>query len=499
MFKGTIRPGKGLILFLAFILSSGMSLGAQLRDGQKPFRFVAHRGASYLAPQNTLASIRLAWELGADAAECDVMLSSDNQVVVFHDKNSKKLTGESHVIARTPWKDLQNLSVKGSKTNLPEYKEEKIPLLKDLLESIPTDRMLVIEIKTGTEILPFLKGVVDRHWTTGKIAFISFDFDAIRQAKAIYSNVPCYYLSSSKWDAKKHILKAVQNNLDGLDLRHNIITREISMACREAGLDLWCWTVNDPGTAVAMKWMGVSAVTTDRPKWLKEQILPGEEISKTINYRRYEAESGAFQQMTELRDSSASGGACLSIEKSSVVKWEVPVDRNGYYQLEIRYRTRGGNQMQYLLKNDSEIACGFAMSARWNLFSQAFYLDSGVNTLGIRDGWGNMDIDWIAYEPPVSGFGITPGKNSFYRSAPYDLVFKIDNFHQEVQEVLVNGQSLDFSVQVYPYQESAIWLNIPADELLELPEGVHNVVVKLENKLVKARISVMPERCIQTS
>ena len=50
MFKGTIRPGKGLILFLAFILSSGMSLGAQLRDGQKPFRFVAHRGASYLAP-----------------------------------------------------------------------------------------------------------------------------------------------------------------------------------------------------------------------------------------------------------------------------------------------------------------------------------------------------------------------------------------------------------------------------------------------------------------
>ena len=353
--------------------------------------------------------------------------------------------------------------------------------------------MLVIEIKTGTEILPFLKGVVDRHWTTGKIAFISFDFDAIRQAKAIYSSVPCYYLSSSKTDAKTHIIKAVQNNLDGLNLRHSIIDRELSMACREAGLDLWCWTVNDPGTAVAMKWMGVSAVTTDRPKWLKEQILPGEEISATNNYRRYEAEVGFIQQMTEQRDSTASGGAYLSIEKSSVVKWEVPVNRSGYYQLEIRYRTQGGDQMQYLLKNDAEIGCGFDMSARWNLFSQAFYLDSGLNTLGIRDGWGNMDIDWIALQPPVTGFGITPRKNSFYRSAPYDLVFKIDNFHQQVQEVIVNGLSLDFSVQPYPYQESAIRIRIQAAELLKLPEGVHNIVLKLENKLVKAQLSVMPE------
>ncbi len=267
-----VKPSMILILLLMLITNSFIM--GQDAGGNNPFLFVAHRGASYLAPQNTLASIRLAWELGADAAECDVMLSSDNQVVVFHDKNTQKLTGKSFVIAKTPWKDLQNLVVKPSKTNLPDYDGEKIPLLKDLLESIPQDRMLVIEIKTGTEILPFLKGVVDRHWTTGKIAFISFDFDAVRQAKAIYPAVPCYYLSSSKSDAKKHIVKAVENNLDGLNLRFSIITQEISMACREAGLDLWCWTVNDPGTAVAMKWLGVSAVTTDRPKWLKEQILP---------------------------------------------------------------------------------------------------------------------------------------------------------------------------------------------------------------------------------
>ena len=482
-------------LILVFLLIPFLTpfLIGQDAGAKKPLLFVAHRGASYLAPQNTLASIQLAWDLGADAAECDVMLTSDNRVVVFHDKNTKKICGVSKDIAKTPWEDLQNLTVKLSKTNLPEYEGRKIPLLKDLLETIPSDRMLVIEIKTGTEILPFLKGVVDRYWTTGKIAFISFNFDAIRQAKAIYPGVPCYYLSSSKSDAKKHIAKAVNNKLDGLNLRHSIIDQELSAACREAGLDLWCWTVNDPGTAVAMKWSGVSAVTTDRPKWLKEQIFPAAQISTNNSYRRYEAESGSIQEMIVQKDSTASGGACLDIKKSSVVKWEIPVFKTGYYQLVIRYRTRGGDKVQYLLKNDAEIACGFGMSANWNLFSQAFFLDSGINTLGIRDGWGGMDIDWIALEQPITEFGITPRKNSFYKSAPYDLVFKIDNFHQKVQGVLVNGLPLNFSVLPYPHQESAIWLNIQADELLVLPTGIFTVLVQLEKDRVKASIRVMPE------
>jgi len=258
--------------FILFAFLPVVTALAQETVAEESFRFVAHRGASYLAPENTLASIRLAWELGADAAECDVMLSSDDRVVVFHDKNTSKLTGESHEIAKTPWKTLQKLTIKPRETNLPEYEGETIPLLKDLLVSLPADRMLVIEIKTGPEILPFLKFTVDRHWTRGKIAFISFNFDAIRQAKAIYPDLPCYYLASFRKDAKKHIDKAVEYNLDGLNLRHAIIDPKLSEACREAGLDLWCWTVNDPETARDMKALGVTAVTTDRPGWLKENM-----------------------------------------------------------------------------------------------------------------------------------------------------------------------------------------------------------------------------------
>jgi len=270
-----ITPNPRIFLRLFILLQIfAFSIQAQKAiDGQK-LSFVAHRGASYLAPQNTVASIKLAWELGADAAECDVMLSSDKQVLVFHDQNTKKLTGKNYDIAKTPWETLKGLNIKLTDSNLPEYKGETIPLLKDLLATIPADRTLVIEIKTGPEILPFLKGEVDRYWKSGKIAFISFNFDAIRQAKAIYPDVPCYYLSMFKNDAKKHIAKAVKYELDGLNLRHAIIDQDLSDDCRDAGLDLWCWTVNEPETALKMKELGVTAITTDRPAWIKKQIMP---------------------------------------------------------------------------------------------------------------------------------------------------------------------------------------------------------------------------------
>lgn len=264
---------KKKLLLPTLLLLLSLSLFGQ-PHAKKELLFVAHRGASYLAPENTLASIELAWELGAPAAECDVMLSSDNQVVVFHDKNTGKLTGENHEVATTSWEVLKELKIKLRDTNRPGYEGAGIPLLSEVLASVPQDRMLVIEIKTGPEILPFLKLVVDRHLTRGKIAFISFDFDAVRQAKAIYPEVPCYYLAMFKKDARKHIDRAVESGLDGLNLRHAIIDKKMAGRCKDAGLDLWCWTVNDPETAFRMKQLGVSAITTDRPAWLREQLYP---------------------------------------------------------------------------------------------------------------------------------------------------------------------------------------------------------------------------------
>jgi glycerophosphoryl diester phosphodiesterase len=261
--------------FLAAILT-GLFLACsptlQGQEHEKPFLYVAHRGASYLAPENTLASITLAWELGADAAECDVMLTSDHEVVLFHDKNTKNLTGENYKVSETSWQVLSNLGIQLRETNLKEYQGETIPRLADVLATIPENRMLVIEIKTGPEILPFLQEVLSESWKSGRVSLIAFDFETIRQAKILFPDVPCYYLSSFRADVNKHMDAIKESKLDGVDLRHPVIDRDLMDRCSKAGLDVWCWTVNDPAIARKMKTLGVSAVTTDRPRWLKEQI-----------------------------------------------------------------------------------------------------------------------------------------------------------------------------------------------------------------------------------
>lgn len=259
-----------IVLCLFFLIPG---LKAQESNDALPFHFVGHRGASYLAPENTLASITLAWKLGADAAECDVMLTSDKQIVLFHDKNTKKLTGQNYDIKETSWEQLKHLVVIPRETNYPEYTRETIPLLADVLATIPDDRMLVIEIKTGPEILPFLNELVEQHWKSGKISFIAFDFETIKGAKDLFPELPCYYLSSFQGDFNKHLDAIVESRLDGVDLRYAIIDKALVEKCKGAGLDVWCWTVNDPEDALKMKALGVTAVTTDRPQWLKEQLL----------------------------------------------------------------------------------------------------------------------------------------------------------------------------------------------------------------------------------
>jgi glycerophosphoryl diester phosphodiesterase len=239
---------------------------------EKPFYYVGHRGASYLAPENTLAAIQLAWELGAHGAECDVMLTADKKVVLFHDKNTKKLTGQNLSVKEATWEELKPLVVIPRETNRPEYTNETIPLLEDVLAAIPEDRMLVIEIKTGPEILPYLREVISQHWKSGEISFIAFDLETIKQTKALYPELPCYYLSSFKSDINKHFDAVVKSGLDGVDLRHNIIDEELVERCNASGLDVWCWTVNDPEIAKKMQQLGVSAVTTDRPAWLKSYL-----------------------------------------------------------------------------------------------------------------------------------------------------------------------------------------------------------------------------------
>jgi glycerophosphoryl diester phosphodiesterase len=253
------------IYIISLLLIIGLYASAQVK-------YIAHRGASYYAPENTLAAIKLAWELGSDGAECDIRLTKDNQIILCHDATTERVAGQKLEIARSTYAQLKKMDIKLLKNNSIWFEGQKIPLLKDVLMSMKKDQLLVIEIKCGKEIFPELQKVIRKYWTTGNIAFIGFGFETISMAKAVFPAIPCYYLSSAKADLSTKIPDIKRNRLDGVDLSSGIIDQQLVAELKKADLDIWCWTVDVLAEANRMKELGVNVITTNRPTWLKEQM-----------------------------------------------------------------------------------------------------------------------------------------------------------------------------------------------------------------------------------
>lgn len=253
------------LTFFSILLLSAICSTAQLK-------FIAHRGASWYAPENSLAAIRLAWELGSDGAECDIQLTKDKQIVLWHDTNTERLTGTKLDIAKTNYSDLKKLNIKLSKTNSAYFEGQPMPLLKEALKANTKNQLLVIEIKCGKEIFPELQKVIKKYKKTGNIAFIGFGFETIALAKLNFPAVPCYYLSSSKEDVLKKIPELQKAKLDGIDLISTIIDQQLVNELKKAKIDIWCWTVDTIKETLRMKELGVNVITTNRPTWLKEQM-----------------------------------------------------------------------------------------------------------------------------------------------------------------------------------------------------------------------------------
>jgi glycerophosphoryl diester phosphodiesterase len=234
--------------------------------------FIAHRGASYLAPENTVASASLAWELGADAVEIDVYLTTDNRVMALHDKNTKRTTGGKRnlTIKDAPSLMLRDLDVGSWKDK--KYKGEKIPFISEIIETVPDGKNLVVEIKTGSEILPHLKREIEKSGKLDQMIFICFGWDTILDTKTEFPNNKCYWLSSSKQGLKKKMEEAAAAGLEGVNLNFNIIDEEVLQMANELKLEVLTWTVDDPEIAKRMTELGVKAITTNRPKWLKEEM-----------------------------------------------------------------------------------------------------------------------------------------------------------------------------------------------------------------------------------
>ncbi len=107
---------------------------------------IAHRGASSLAPENTLESFKKAIELRCDGIELDVHMTRDNQLVVIHDEFLDRTTNGIGSVRNLTLNEIKRLDAGSYFSN--KFKEAKIPTLKEVLDLIvPSNILLDVEIK----------------------------------------------------------------------------------------------------------------------------------------------------------------------------------------------------------------------------------------------------------------------------------------------------------------------------------------------------------------
>ncbi len=275
------------------LLALAMSLSAP-----PAVEIVGHRGASWDAPENTVASVKLAWEQKADAAEFDVYLSKDGKIVVLHDKTLKRTAGFDKAVTELTASELGSMDVgrwKGER-----FAGERLPMLEDVLATVPVGKRVFIEVKCGPEIVPEL----DRVLKAGKLkpeqtAIIAFSSDVVAAAKKARPDLKAYWVASiaPKKDkpapkASELIATAKTISADGLDLSATpgVLTAEYAKAIRDAGLPLFVWTVNDVSLARRMIELGAVGLTTDRPAWLRARLADDPNDLRVMSYNiRYSA------------------------------------------------------------------------------------------------------------------------------------------------------------------------------------------------------------------
>ena len=242
---------------------------------------IAHRGESFNAPENTLSSISLAWENGADAVEVDIRLTKDNQVVVIHYSHTLRVSRKFRLISNTELKELKKLDV-GKYKNI-KYKGERIPTLKEVLNTVPKGKKILIEIKSNSKIIPYLKNVINASTLqAGQIEIISFKLGMLIELRKQLPQIQVFWILALDYSQiqkffrpsiNRIILKAIKYNMDGLDLwAGQMLDNNVVKELKSAGLKIYVWTVNNPEKAINLFDMGVDGITTDKAKWLKDQL-----------------------------------------------------------------------------------------------------------------------------------------------------------------------------------------------------------------------------------
>ena len=233
---------------------------------------IAHRGYSARAPENTLSALRLAVDAGADAVEFDLHFTADREPVLFHDFTLERTSTGRGRLDALGLDALRALDV-GAWFGAP-FASERVPTFGEALELLAAHRYprgplrrVYPEIKGWREDTDAARIVADLRATGWLEAacVISLDWDVLERVRAHDRDVllGLIFDDDRLFDSAIELARGDGRTLLDPDHRLLLARPERAAEAHDAGLELACWTVNDPDAARRLVGMGVRRLTTN--------------------------------------------------------------------------------------------------------------------------------------------------------------------------------------------------------------------------------------------
>jgi len=253
------------------------------------FTVIAHRGASAYYPENTLPAFEAAIAMGADMVELDVQLSSDKEVVVFHDEKISRCTDGRGKLSDYTLTQLKKLDA-GIRFDK-KFKDTRIPTLAEVLDLCENRIAVNIEIKTEAVGRMFFGGIeekclhlVERCGMRERVVFSSFDPRAVMHLKQIDNHVPVAVLFEKKHYGSRLPSDVVESvGADAFNCSASELNKKWLADLKANRIPVHVYTVDDATKMKKFIESGVNGIFTNKPDVLKKVLTEKPSKSEALN------------------------------------------------------------------------------------------------------------------------------------------------------------------------------------------------------------------------
>ncbi|MHC5268622.1 glycerophosphodiester phosphodiesterase family protein [Enterococcus sp. LJL98] len=272
------------LLLLSLILSGLFAMNQKVQLETNDIEIVGHRVGILDLPENSLLALEEAIRQSYDMVEIDVQQLKDEEILVVHDTNFKRLAGSNLKVVDASYEEVLPLDPLYTHPQL-DLPAQQFATLDAFAQVAKNQIDLMIEVKTNPQDNDFLAGIlaiIEKYQLFDQIQLASMDKGLLKEIKTLNPAIETTYIATALVGDRLS-----DDYIDHYSLQLDLLTNRVIQRIREQEKKLYVWTPNTSKTITTALDLDVDGIVTDRPELVKFHI-------QNPNYRRINELWNAF-------------------------------------------------------------------------------------------------------------------------------------------------------------------------------------------------------------